>query len=130
MTNSRETLKLCLKTIFTGLLLLVFLLASYPQEVRGQSAVLTIEPAKGRSAAAIKIKGARFQPGEAVEVIMQVGDIYHGLGTGTADQIIADKDGNFDVATGIPFGTPPGTYKVEAQGSRGGAAVFTLEVVR
>lgn len=56
---------------------------------------------------------------EEVDIILQVAEIYHGLGTEKADVVIADTNGNFDVATGIPVRTPPGISEIEATGNRG-----------
>ncbi len=117
-----------------AILLFVFLLAIFlviPAPADAQSgASILIQPASGRAAAAIKITGSKFQPGEEVDIILQVAEIYHGLGTEKADAVIADKNGNFDVATGIPVRTPPGVYKIEATGNKGSAAHFNLEVLR
>ncbi len=115
-----------------ALLLFVFLFVLLiPAPASAQTgASLVIQPASGRAAAALKINGSKFQPGEEVDIIMQVAEIYHGLGTERADVVKADANGNFEVATGIPVRTPPGVYKIEATGNKGSAAHFNLEVLK
>ncbi|MDZ4165635.1 MAG: hypothetical protein U1C55_10970 [Smithellaceae bacterium] len=114
--------------------LLAFLLTCFlvilSAEAQQRAAALTIEPASGKAAAAIKIKGAGFLPGEEVDIIMQVGDVYHGLGTEKADMVVTNNNGAFDVASGIPVRTPPGVYKIEATGNKGSTATFSIEVVK
>jgi hypothetical protein len=61
---------------------------------------------------------------------MQVGDVYHSIGTAKADVIVADKSGAFEVSSGIPIKTPPGTYKIEATGNKGSLGVFNITVVK
>ena len=69
-------------------------------------------------------------PEEEVEIIMQVGDVYHGLGTAKKDVIVADKNGGFEVSSGIPVKTPPGTYNIEAIGNKGSKGLFNITVVK
>ncbi|MDI6726481.1 MAG: hypothetical protein QMD32_05915 [Smithellaceae bacterium] len=99
-------------------------------EAQQRAAGLAIEPSSGKAAAAIKIKGSGFLPAEEVDIIMQVGDVYHGLGTEKSDAVVANNNGAFDVVSGIPVRTPPGIYKIEATGNKGSVATFSLEVLR
>lgn len=94
-----------------------------------RSATLVVEPASGKAAAAIKIKGSNFLPDEEVEIVLTVGDIHHGLGTEKVDKIIADKAGAFVVDSGIPVKTPPGTYTIKAKGNKGSVGTFSITVV-
>lgn len=110
--------------------LLTFCAMLLPAEAQQRAAALTIEPASGKAASAIKIKGAGFLPAEEVDIIMQVGDVYHGLGTEKTDVVVANNNGAFDVASGIPVRTPPGKYKIEATGNKGSMATFDLEVLK
>lgn len=118
-----------LATIFFVFLLVFSPAVFVPAEAQAQANLL-LQPASGKAAAALKITGSRFQPGEEVDLIMQVAEVFHGLGTEKADAVIADGNGNFDVTTGIPVRTPPGVYKIEATGNKGSAAQAGLEVVR
>lgn len=113
-------------------LLLVFLsaCATAPTVPKERPASLVIEPASGKAAAAIKITGSKFLPNENIDIIMQVGDVYHGLGTEKADTLTADNNGQFNVSSGIPVRTPPGMYKIEAVGNMGSVANFSLEVLK
>jgi hypothetical protein len=44
--------------------------------------------------------------------------------------VVADKNGAFQVSSGIPVRTPPGTYKIEAVGNKGSVGVFNITVVK
>lgn len=114
--------------------LLAFLLAFFTViltvEAQQPAASLKIEPASAKAAAALKLKGNGFKPGEEVDIIMQVAEIYHGLGTEKTDVVVADGKGSFDVTSGVPVRTPPGKYKIEATGSKGSMATFDLEVLK
>lgn len=112
--------------LFAFLSVMVFSAAANAQS----GASLVIQPASGRAAVAIKIIGTKFQPGEEVDIIMQVAEIFHGLGTEKADVVVADAKGNFEVSTGIPVRTPPGVYKIEATGNKGSTASANLEVLK
>jgi hypothetical protein len=116
--------------IFLGCFLLMISVAAYaagqPPE---RPATLIIRPFSGKVAAPIIISGTQFLPGEEVEVVMTVGDLYHGLGTEKTDTIVADKAGTFEVSSGIPVRTPPGTYEIRATGDKGSVGVFNVQVV-
>jgi hypothetical protein len=111
--------------------LLVLSIFVYAQETpKERPATLIVSPASAKAKAVIVIQGSQFLPGEEVEVIMTVGDVYHGLGTAKADVIVADKNGTFEVSSGIPLKTPPGTYKIEATGNKGSVGIFNITVVK
>jgi len=116
-----------------GCLLLALILACAPAPPPPpppeRPATLVVEPASGKAAAAIKIKGSNFLPDEEVELVLVVGDIRHGLGTEKVDKIVADKGGAFTVDSGIPVKTPPGTYNVKATGNKGSVAYFSVTVI-
>ncbi len=118
--------------VFCCFLLLAFIssCATVPAKPKERPASMIIEPASGKAAAAIKITGSKFLPNEDVDIIMQVGDVYHGLGTEKADKLTADNNGQFVVNTGIPVRTPPGKYKIEASGDKGSVASFNIEVLK
>ena len=105
-------------------------LACVPKAAKERPATLVISPASAKEKTPIIIRGSQFLPGEEVEVIMQVGDVYHSIGTAKADVIVADKSGAFEVSSGIPIKTPPGTYKIEATGNKGSLGVFNITVVK
>jgi len=105
-------------------------LACVPKAPKERPATLVISPASAKERTPIIIRGSQFLPGEEVEVTMQVGDVYHGLGTAKADVIVADKSGAFEVSSGIPIKTPAGTYKVEAIGNKGSVGIFNMTVVK
>jgi len=105
-------------------------LACVPKAPKERPATLVISPASAKEKTPIIIRGSQFLPGEEVEVIMQVGDVYHSIGTAKADVIVADKSGAFEVSSGIPIKTPPGTYKIEATGNKGSLGVFNITVVK
>jgi len=105
-------------------------LACVPKAPRERPATLTVQPFSGKAATPLVIQGSQFLPGEEVEVILQVGDVYHSLGTGKTDVIVADKNGAFGVSSGIPVKTPEGTYKIEAIGNKGSVGVFNITVVK
>ena len=105
-------------------------LACVPKAPRERAATLTVQPSSGKERTPIIINGSQFLPGEEVEITLQVGDVYHGLGTVKADVIVADKNGAFEVSSGIPIKTPPGTYKLEAIGNKGSLGVFNITVVK
>ncbi|MBM4329627.1 MAG: hypothetical protein FJ117_00125 [Deltaproteobacteria bacterium] len=111
-------------------LIMVSVFACAPKAPKERAATLIIEPAKGKAGAMIKIKGSNFLHGEAVEVILTVGDIHHSLGTEKVDEIIADKNGAFEVSSGIPVKTPPGAYKVVATGNKGSVGIFNIEAIK
>lgn len=105
-------------------------MACVPKAPKERPATLVISPASAKEKTPIIIRGSQFLPGEEVEVIMQVGDVYHSIGTAKADVIVADKSGAFEVSSGIPIKTPPGTYRVEATGNKGSVGVFNITVVK
>jgi len=105
-------------------------LACVPKAPKERPANLIIEPAKGKAGAMIKIKGSNFLPGEEVEIIMAVGVIQHSLGTEKVEVIIADKNGAFEVGSGIPVKTPPGVYKVVGTGNKGSVGIFNIEAIK
>ncbi len=111
-------------------LFIISVLACVPKAPLERPATLNVEPASGKAAAVIKIKGSNFLPEEEVDIVMTVGDIYHGLWTTKADKIIADKTGAFEVSSGIPVKTPPGTYEIKATGNKGSVGIFKIEVVK
>lgn len=105
-------------------------LACVPKAPRERPATLTVQPSSGKAATPLVIQGSQFLPGEEVEITMQVGDVYHGLGTEKQDVIVADKNGTFEVSSGIPIRTPEGIYKIEAVGNKGSVGVFNITVVK
>lgn len=111
-------------------LIMVSVFACVPKAPKERPATLIVEPASGKAAAIIKIKGSNFLPEEAVEIIMTVGDIHHSLGTEKVEVIIADKNGAFEVSSGIPVRTPPGTYKIVGTGNKGSVGIFNIGVVK
>jgi hypothetical protein len=111
-------------------LLLVSALACVPKAPKERPATLTVQPASGKANTVIVINGSQFLPGEEVEVIMAVGEIYHALGTEKTDTIVADKNGAFEVSSGIPVKTPPGTYKMTATGNKGSVAELNIVVIK
>jgi len=111
-------------------LMLASAFACVPKAPKERPATLIIEPAKGKAGALIKIKGSNFLPGEAVEIIMAVSEIQHSLGTEKVEVIIADKNGAFEASSGIPVGTPPGTYKIVATGNKGSVGSFNVEAFK
>jgi hypothetical protein len=116
--------------IFLCCLLVLSLFACVHKPPRPRAATLTIQPASAKAATAIIINGTQFLPGEEVEIIMTVGDVYHSLGTSKTDVVVANKNGAFEVSSGIPVRTPPGTYKVEATGNKGSVGIFNIKVVK
>jgi hypothetical protein len=114
--------------------IMIAALACVPKAVKEtpkeRPATLVISPASAKEKTPIIIRGSQFLPNEEVEVTMTVGDIYHGLGTEKTDVIVADKNGAFEVSSGIPIKTPPGTYKIEAVGNKGSIGVFNITVVK
>ena len=111
-------------------LLATFIVACATMAPKERPATLVIQPASAKAGAVLVIKGYEFLPNEEVEVILTVGDLYHSLGTGKADVIVANKDGSFEASSGVPVRTPPGTYKVEASGNKGSMGVFNLTVIK
>ena len=105
-------------------------LACVPKAPRERAATLTVQPSSGKATTPLVINGSQFLPGEEVEITMTVGDVYHGLGTEKKDVIVTDKNGAFEVSSGIPVKTPPGTYKIEAVGNKGSVGVFNITVVK
>ena len=117
--------------IFLGCFLLMISVAAYAAgQAPERPATLVIRPFSGKVAIPIIISGTQFLPGEEVEVVMTVGDIYHGLGTEKTDIIVADKTGAFEVSSGIPVRTPPGTYEIKATGEKGSVGVFNIQVAQ
>ncbi len=111
-------------------ILLITALACVPKAPKERPATLTVQPSTAKAAAPLVIQGSQFLPGEEIEITMQVGDVYHGLGTEKKDLIVADKNGAFEVSSGIPIKTPPGTYKIEAIGNKGSVGGFNITVVK
>jgi hypothetical protein len=105
-------------------------LACVPKAPRERPATLTVQPSSGKATTPLVINGTQFLPGEEVEIIMTVGDVYHSLGTAKTDVVVADKNGVFEVSSGIPVKTPPGTYKIEATGNKGSVGTFHITVVK
>ena len=110
------------------LLVSVLACAKAPPPPAERTATVVLEPASGKAAAAIKIKGSNFLPDEEIEIVLTVGDIRHGLGTEKAEKIVADKTGAFEVTSGIPVSTKPGTYTIKATGSKGSVGTSSIEV--
>ena len=117
-------------TVLLCCLLVALVLACVPRAPKERPATLVIQPAIAKATQVIVIRGSQFLPNEEVEVILSVGDVYHSLGTEKSDSIVANKNGTFDVSSGIPVRTPPGTYKVEASGNKGSVAVFSMTVTK
>jgi hypothetical protein len=130
MTDSRFGCIRKIGMISLCCLLILSLFACVPKAPRERAATLTIQPASAKAATAIIINGTQFLPGEEVEIIMTVGDVYHSLGTGKTDVVVADKNGAFEVSSGIPVKTAPGTYKIEATGNKGSVGVFNITVLK
>lgn len=99
-----------------------------PKAPKQRPATLVVQPASAKAGAVIVLSGSQFLPDEEVEVIMTVGDVYHSLGTEKAESIVANKNGTFEVSSGVPVRTPPGTYKIEAFGNKGSIAVSNITV--
>jgi hypothetical protein len=128
----RRTIIKCqafLPRVLLSVLLLLVLLISAAMVGAQHTPSLLLKPTSGKAAAALAITGSHFVPGEEIDIIMQVGDVFHGLGTARADVVVADPKGNFSVTTGIPFETPPGNYKIEATGNKGSTAVANIQVL-
>jgi hypothetical protein len=111
-------------------LLVAMTLSCVPKAPKERPATLVIQPASAKAGQVIVIKGYEFLPNEEVEVIMTIGDVYHALGTGKADTIVVKKDGTFEVSSGVPVRTSPGTYKVEASGNKGSVGSCNITVVK
>ncbi len=105
-------------------------LACVPKAPKERPATLTVQPSSGKATTPLVIQGSQFLPGEEVEITLKVGDVYHGLGTEKTDVIIVDKKGDFQVSSGIPVRTPPGTYKIEAIGNKGSVGAFNITVTK
>ncbi|MGQ9508499.1 MAG: hypothetical protein ACUVTN_03755 [Thermodesulfobacteriota bacterium] len=105
-------------------------LACVPKAPKERVASLTVMPTSARASAIIIINGYQFLPGEEVEITMQVGDVYHGLGTEKADIIVADEKGRFEVKSGVPVKTPPGMYKITAIGNKGSMGTSHITVIK
>lgn len=104
-------------------------LACVPKAPKERAASLMVMPTSARASAIIIINGYQFLPGEEVEITMQVGDVYHGLGTEKADMVVADDKGRFEVRSGVPVKTPPGTYKITATGNKGSLGTSQITVI-
>ena len=105
-------------------------LACVPKAPRERPATLTVQPSSGKATTPLIIQGSQFQSGEEVEIILTVGDVYHSLGTAKTDVVVADKNGAFEVSSGIPVKTAPGTYKIDATGNKGSVGTFNITVVK
>ncbi len=95
-------------------------------ESKGQ---ITLTPAVGKKGTAITIEGKGFQAGEVIDITLDLGGgNLVGLGTEKVEEIKADAAGTFKVNSGIPVNAKPGTYKVTAEGNKGGKASAQLVV--
>lgn len=123
------------KKVFIPIIILIVFLSfsiitCVPKAPIERQANLLIEPPKGKAGASIKIKGTNFLPEEKVEIVMSVGEVHHLLGTEKVEVIVTDKNGIFEVDSGIPVKTPPGIYKITATGEKGSIGIFNLEVIK
>jgi hypothetical protein len=128
--DNKNILKDSILILFFYFLIGVFIVACVPKTPMERQANLSVEPSKGKAASVIKIKGSNFLPDERVEIIMTVGEVHHSLGTEKVEEIIADKNGVFEVSSGIPVKTPPGVYKILATGDKGSIGTFHIEVIK
>jgi len=100
-----------------------------PFTALASSAQITVTPNAGEPAAAIKITGTGFKPGEEVDVLFVLEPMMKiGLGTTKVDAIIADDKGNFTAEAGIPINAKPGSYTIEAIGNKDSKTTTTVEV--
>ena len=96
------------------------------------TAKLVITPASGTPTTPITILGSGFQPGEKVEVLLNVAGTEAALGGYQAKGDIiptANEDGAFMLTSKIPRDTavPLGVYTVRARGDKGSEATHPLE---
>ncbi len=111
-------------------IVMIVSIACVPKAPKERPASLTILPTSAKAGSVIILSGTQFAPGEEVEIIMTVGNVHHSLGTEKADTVIANDKGAFEVTSGIPVKTPPGTYKVTASGNKGSIGAFTIKVIQ
>lgn len=109
---------------------MVIALACVPKAAKERPANLTVLPTSAPASAVIIINGYQFLPNEEVEIIMTVGDVHHSLGTEKTDIVMANGQGSFEVRSGIPIKTPPGTYKITAYGNKGSVGAFNITVIK
>ena len=89
-----------------------------------------LSPASGKASAAITVYGTGFQPGEQIDIVMVVGAGEKvGLGTEKVEAIQANEHGAFTAKTAIYVRAKPGSYVVEASGSKGSEASGKLTVL-
>jgi len=121
--------------LMIALALVAFSCASAPMKPGAEKPVmeksaLTLTPDKGKAAAALKIEGKGFKPGEEVDVIIILGEgLRVGLGTAKVDVIVADQSGAFEAQSAVPMNAKPGEYRIDAIGSKGSEAAAVLQVL-
>lgn len=102
---------------------------SAPVVTKESNAQIILTPAAGKKGTAITIEGKGFQPGEIIDVTLDLGGGHLvGLGTEKVEEIKANTNGNFKVASGIPAVAKPGSYKVTAEGNQKSKAQAQLVV--
>ncbi|MEJ5359505.1 MAG: hypothetical protein WHT06_12635 [Desulfobacterales bacterium] len=102
---------------------------SAPVVTPESKAQITLNPAAGKKGTVIAIEGKGFQAGEMIDITLDLGGgNLVGLGTEKVEEIKADAAGAFKVNSGIPVNAKPGTYKVIAEGNKGGKAQAQLVV--
>ena len=91
---------------------------------------ILLSPSSGKASAAITVYGTGFQPGEEIDIVMVVGAGEKvGLGTAKVEAIQANEHGAFTAKTAIYVRAKPGSYVVEASGSKGSEASGKLTVL-
>jgi len=111
------------------LITLIAFMACVPKAQKERQAAISVMPTSAKASAVIFISGYQFVPQEEVEIIMTVGNVHHSLGTEKADVIVANENGAFEVQSGIPVKTPPGSYKITAIGNKGSTGSFNITVI-
>jgi len=121
-----------------GMLLLMVMAASLlacagQAEEAKVSPTLVITPASAVGGTNLTILGTGFQPGEKVQVIVNVMDVPVALGREGSEGIVAvdvNTDGAFMIPSKVPNKkvAPAGVYVVKALGDKGSVAISPLGV--
>lgn len=106
-----------------------FIAAAFPALSNAADPSIKINPCTEQPKKPVTIEGAGFNPGEVVDITLNLGDgVLIGLGTQKVEAITADADGAFSAKSAVPAVAKPGTYKVTAEGDKGSEAEAQLTV--
>jgi uncharacterized membrane protein len=106
-----------------------FIAAAFPVVSQAADPSIKINPCNEKPKKPITIEGSGFNPGEMIDITLDLGDgILIGLGTQKVEGITADDKGAFSAKSAVPAVAKPGTYKITVEGEKGSVAEAELNV--